>query len=70
MVGFFSGVCRIISFFLCYDVWVLWWGALGGGSFGTAMAAHVAERKAQLEVNILVRDPQVCRSINERHRNW
>ncbi|XP_027158880.1 glycerol-3-phosphate dehydrogenase [NAD(+)] 2, chloroplastic isoform X1 [Coffea eugenioides] len=42
---------------------------LGGGSFGTAMAAHVAERKAQLEVNILVRDPQVCLSINERHHN-
>ncbi|KAI5670371.1 hypothetical protein M9H77_10735 [Catharanthus roseus] len=42
---------------------------LGGGSFGTAMAAHVAERKAQLEVNILVRDPHVCRSINDKHRN-
>ncbi|XP_052188359.1 glycerol-3-phosphate dehydrogenase [NAD(+)] 2, chloroplastic [Diospyros lotus] len=43
---------------------------LGGGSFGTAMAAHVADRKAQLEVNILVRDPQVCRSINERNCNF
>ncbi|XP_027332926.1 glycerol-3-phosphate dehydrogenase [NAD(+)] 2, chloroplastic isoform X2 [Abrus precatorius] len=42
---------------------------LGGGSFGTAMAAHVAERKAQLEVMMLVRDPQVCFSINERHCN-
>ncbi|KAL3524066.1 hypothetical protein ACH5RR_016900 [Cinchona calisaya] len=42
---------------------------LGGGSFGTAMAAHVAERKAQLEVNMLVRDPQVCRSINDKHCN-
>ncbi|KAK7301061.1 hypothetical protein RJT34_11917 [Clitoria ternatea] len=42
---------------------------LGGGSFGTAMAAHVANRKAQLEVKMLVRDPQVCFSINERHRN-
>ncbi|XP_057442392.1 glycerol-3-phosphate dehydrogenase [NAD(+)] 2, chloroplastic [Lotus japonicus] len=42
---------------------------LGGGSFGTAMAAHVANRKAQLEVNMLVRDPQVCLSINERHCN-
>lgn len=43
---------------------------LGGGSFGTAMAAHVADRKAQLEVNMLVRDPQVCQSINENHCNW
>lgn len=43
---------------------------LGGGSFGTAMAAHVANRKAELEVNMLVRDPQVCLSINENHFNW
>lgn len=43
---------------------------LGGGSFGTAMAAHVANRKAELEVNMLVRDPQVCLSINENHCNW
>ncbi|KAK6155997.1 hypothetical protein DH2020_010245 [Rehmannia glutinosa] len=42
---------------------------LGGGSFGTAMAAHVADRKTQLEVNMLVRDPQVCQSINENHFN-
>ncbi|XP_062092322.1 glycerol-3-phosphate dehydrogenase [NAD(+)] 2, chloroplastic isoform X2 [Humulus lupulus] len=42
---------------------------LGGGSFGTAMAAHVAERKSQLEVNMLVRDPQICQSINENHCN-
>ncbi|KAI9102193.1 hypothetical protein K1719_023703 [Acacia pycnantha] len=42
---------------------------LGGGSFGTAMAAHVANKKAQLEVKMLVRDPQVCLSINERHCN-
>ncbi|KAE9596002.1 hypothetical protein Lal_00030781 [Lupinus albus] len=42
---------------------------LGGGSFGTAMAAHVANRKAELEVQMLVRDPQVCFSINERHCN-
>lgn len=42
---------------------------LGGGSFGTAMAAHVAERKAELEVTMLIRDPQVCRSINEDHCN-
>ncbi|KAL0317002.1 UNVERIFIED_CONTAM: Glycerol-3-phosphate dehydrogenase [NAD(+)] 2, chloroplastic [Sesamum angustifolium] len=42
---------------------------LGGGSFGTAMAAHVADRKAELEVNMLVRDPEVCQSINESHFN-
>ncbi|XP_042513958.1 glycerol-3-phosphate dehydrogenase [NAD(+)] 2, chloroplastic isoform X2 [Macadamia integrifolia] len=42
---------------------------LGGGSFGTAMAAHVAGRKAELEVNMLVRDPHVCRSINDNHLN-
>ncbi|CAA0834485.1 Glycerol-3-phosphate dehydrogenase [Striga hermonthica] len=42
---------------------------LGGGSFGTAMAAHVADRKAQLEVNMLVRDAKVCQSINENHVN-
>uniref|UniRef100_A0A7N0UEW2 Glycerol-3-phosphate dehydrogenase [NAD(+)] n=1 Tax=Kalanchoe fedtschenkoi TaxID=63787 RepID=A0A7N0UEW2_KALFE len=42
---------------------------LGGGSFGTAMAAHVAEKKAQLEVHMLVRDRQVCQSINDRHLN-
>lgn len=42
---------------------------LGGGSFGTAMAAHVAGRKPELEVHMLVRDPQVCQSINENHCN-
>lgn len=42
---------------------------LGGGSFGTAMAAHVADRKAEMEVKMLVRDPQVCQSINENHFN-
>lgn len=42
---------------------------LGGGSFGTAMGAHVAGRKAQLEVSMLVRDHEVCRSINQTHCN-
>ncbi|KAK9913867.1 hypothetical protein M0R45_037672 [Rubus argutus] len=42
---------------------------LGGGSFATAMAAHVAKRKDQLEVNMLVRDAQLCQSINENHCN-
>lgn len=43
---------------------------LGGGSFGTAMAAHVAGRKEGLEVNMLVRDSFVCESINKNHHNW
>ncbi|MBA0571588.1 hypothetical protein Golob_001972 [Gossypium lobatum] len=34
------------------------------------MAAHVANRKAQMEVSMLVRDPAVCRSINENHFNY
>ncbi|KAJ6757692.1 GLYCEROL-3-PHOSPHATE DEHYDROGENASE [Salix koriyanagi] len=42
---------------------------LGGGSFGTAMAAHVAYRKSNLEVQILLRDPLLCQSINENHCN-
>ncbi|KAL6131721.1 hypothetical protein ACLB2K_070095 [Fragaria x ananassa] len=42
---------------------------LGGGSFATAMAAHVANRKDELEVNMLVRDAQVCQSINHNHFN-
>lgn len=43
---------------------------LGGGSFGTAMAAHVASRKAEMEVAMLLRDGDVCRAINETHFNW
>ncbi|KAL6839080.1 hypothetical protein ACP4OV_031134 [Aristida adscensionis] len=42
---------------------------LGGGSFGTAMAAHVAAKKADLEVAMLLRDDLVCRSINHSHFN-
>ncbi|XP_004146469.1 glycerol-3-phosphate dehydrogenase [NAD(+)] 2, chloroplastic isoform X1 [Cucumis sativus] len=42
---------------------------LGGGSFGTAMAAHIAGRKPQLEVNMLLRDLLVCQSINDGHYN-
>lgn len=42
---------------------------LGGGSFGTAMAAHVANNKAEMEVTMLLRDPAVCLSINESHYN-
>jgi isopentenyl phosphate kinase len=43
---------------------------LGGGSFGTAVAAHVAAKKADLEVAMLLRDDLVCRSINNTHINW
>ncbi|KAI4992762.1 glycerol-3-phosphate dehydrogenase [NAD(+)], chloroplastic isoform X1 [Hordeum vulgare subsp. vulgare] len=42
---------------------------LGGGSFGTAMAAQVAAKKPGLEVAMLLRDDLVCRSINDRHVN-
>ncbi|XP_072968926.1 glycerol-3-phosphate dehydrogenase [NAD(+)] 2, chloroplastic isoform X1 [Typha angustifolia] len=42
---------------------------LGGGSFGTAMAAHLASKKAEMEVSVLVRDPHICRAINETHFN-
>ncbi|ONK77166.1 uncharacterized protein A4U43_C02F3780 [Asparagus officinalis] len=42
---------------------------LGGGSFGTAMAAHIASKKADMEVSMLVRDVNVCRDINEIHFN-
>jgi len=42
---------------------------LGGGSFGTAMAAHVAAKKADLEVSMLLRDDLVCRSIHNIHIN-
>ncbi|XP_052161967.1 glycerol-3-phosphate dehydrogenase [NAD(+)], chloroplastic [Oryza glaberrima] len=42
---------------------------LGGGSFGTAMAAQVAAKKADLEVSMLLRDDLVCRSINHSHIN-
>ncbi|CAI0552298.1 unnamed protein product [Linum tenue] len=42
---------------------------LGGGSFGTAMAAHVASRKSDLEVHLLLRDPSLCESINLHHCN-
>ncbi|GLJ49575.1 hypothetical protein SUGI_1051470 [Cryptomeria japonica] len=42
---------------------------LGGGSFATAMAVLAAKNKADLEVNMLVRDSAVCKSINETHIN-
>ncbi|GJN09878.1 hypothetical protein PR202_ga27926 [Eleusine coracana subsp. coracana] len=42
---------------------------LGGGSFGTAMAAHMAAKKADLEVAMLLRDDHICQSINQSHVN-
>ncbi|XP_076890007.1 glycerol-3-phosphate dehydrogenase [NAD(+)] 2, chloroplastic [Bidens hawaiensis] len=33
------------------------------------MASHVAGRKEQMEVNMLVRDPHICQSINQNHCN-
>jgi len=42
---------------------------LRGGSFGTAMAAHVAAKKADLEVSMLLRDDLVCRSVHNIHIN-
>ncbi|XP_011622727.1 glycerol-3-phosphate dehydrogenase [NAD(+)] 2, chloroplastic isoform X1 [Amborella trichopoda] len=42
---------------------------LGGGSFGTAMAALLAGNKADMEVTMLVRDEHVCQSINEENCN-
>ncbi|XP_078169137.1 NAD-dependent glycerol-3-phosphate dehydrogenase family protein isoform X1 [Carex rostrata] len=42
---------------------------LGGGSFGTAMAAHVASKKSEMEVSMLLRDHHVCQSINDTHIN-
>eukprot|EP01018_Ginkgo_biloba_P004504 Gb_40053 [translate_table: standard] len=42
---------------------------LGGGSFGTAMAALVAKNKADMEVSMLIRDADICQSINESHLN-
>ncbi|CAN6469438.1 unnamed protein product [Victoria cruziana] len=42
---------------------------LGGGSFGTAMAALIANNKADMEVSMLVRDVEICDSINHSHYN-
>ncbi|KAJ7527097.1 hypothetical protein O6H91_16G036700 [Diphasiastrum complanatum] len=42
---------------------------LGGGSFGTAMAVLLARKKAEMEVQLVVRDASVCETINQRHSN-
>jgi ribosomal protein L37AE/L43A len=41
----------------------------GGGSFGTAMGAALARQKADLEVVLLLRDPYLCKDINQQHCN-
>lgn len=41
----------------------------GGGAFGTAMAAALARENPWLHVTLLLRDPYLCRDINEYHIN-
>ena len=41
----------------------------GGGSFGTAMAVSLARQKPDLNVMMLLRDPYVCKDINNTHVN-
>ncbi len=42
---------------------------LGGGSFGTAMGVLLARNKADLDVCLLLRNPEICESINEDNMN-
>lgn len=41
----------------------------GGGSFGTAMGAALANQKKDMEVVLLLRDPYLCKDINTHHCN-
>ena len=41
----------------------------GGGSFGTAMGAALAEQRPGVQVVLLLRDPYLCKDINEAHCN-
>lgn len=41
----------------------------GGGSFGTAMAVALTRAHPGVKVTLLLRDPYLCRDINEKHRN-
>ncbi len=41
----------------------------GGGSFGTAMGCSLAHQKEDLDVVLLVRDPYLCKDINQLHCN-
>jgi glycerol-3-phosphate dehydrogenase (NAD(P)+) len=40
---------------------------VGGGSWGTALAAHLA--RAEQSVALWVREPEVAREVNDRHEN-
>lgn len=42
---------------------------LGGGSFGTAVAVMLARNKESMDVVLLLRDEEVCQSINNDHIN-
>ena len=41
----------------------------GGGSFGTAMGVALSRQHPDLHVILLLRDPYLCKDINERHCN-
>ncbi len=41
----------------------------GGGSFGTAMAVALARQREEIEVAMVLRDPYLCKDINELHCN-
>ncbi|KAL4423723.1 hypothetical protein ABPG75_001024 [Micractinium tetrahymenae] len=41
----------------------------GGGSFGTAMGVALARQRKNIQVTLLLRDPYLCRDINELHCN-
>ncbi|PSC70634.1 glycerol-3-phosphate dehydrogenase [Micractinium conductrix] len=41
----------------------------GGGSFGTAMAVSLARQNKDMQVTLLLRDPYLCKDINELHKN-
>jgi glycerol-3-phosphate dehydrogenase (NAD(P)+) len=40
---------------------------VGGGSWGTALASHLA--RSGLPVSLWIREPEVAHEVNERHRN-
>lgn len=44
-------------------------GVLGGGSFGTAMGSALARQREDLDVVMLLRDPELVEDINETHIN-
>ena len=41
----------------------------GGGSFGTAMGVALARKKESLKVQLLLRNAQLVKDINEKHVN-